>query len=554
MADTSGPWNNYQAKSSGPWNDYAQNIDTSQQPMPWADVPGEALSNAPDSAMNLVKAVGHTVMHPIDTAVSLGNVTEGAGESLGRALNPNDKSEVSDQEKAFQAAKNFYGDRYGSEEGFKKALATDPVGVLADFSMVLSGGGTAAARLPGVAGKVGEVVAKAGNLTNPVNAAIKVPLATAKGIGKLAPSVIGDIGTRTGETSISQAFQAGKEGGSAAQNFLKFMTDETADPKQSVELARNAVQELKVQKNKAYQEGMAGIEAATEKAQWENKSLQMQHNARAEDSGHPTMAEPPAMMKFDNVDNKLVELNKLGDYQGYDMDPAVSKARELVSKEVSDFKNMDPGAFHTPMGFDALKQRLYSLSDQFEPGSRARLYMDKAAGAVKQSIVDEAPQYSKVMKDYWEASDFLREAEGELSLGPKANPGTTLRKLQSVMRNNATTNYGYRKNLAGKLEQFGAKDLPYQLAGQALNKWTPRGLGAGAAWLDALAAFGSGHLGLLAALPLMSPRLMGNAAYRAGQAARPLSKLPTGALTSPGATNLLSGASIPARSYLGDNQ
>lgn len=552
MADAGGmPWEADSSSGGMPWE--AAPASASGK-IAWADVPGQAIENAPSSAWELAKSVGHTIMHPIDTAVALGNVAEGAGESLGRAINPNDKSEVSDQEKQFQAVKNFYTDRYGSEEGFKKALATDPVGVLTDFSMALSGGGTAAAKLPGTAGKIGEIVAQAGAVTNPVGAIIKAPVALAKGVGKLAPAVIGDIGTRTGETSIAQAFQAGKEGGSAAQNFLKFLKNPDADATESVTLARNAVQELKQQRNAAYQQGKAGIDADTERAQWENKSHQMQYNARAEDSSMPGMAEPPAMMKFDNVDKKLVELNQLGDFQGYDIDPSAAKARELVSKEVSDFKNMDAASFHTPMGFDALKQKLYSLSDQFEPGTRARLYMDKAAGAVKNSIVEQAPEYSKVMKDYWQSSDLLRQVESELSLKPGANVGTTLRKLQSVMRNNANTNYGYRKNLSGKLEQFGAKDLPYQLAGQALNKWAPRGLGQGAAAADILAAIATGNPHLLAALPFMSPRFMGGAAYRAGQVARPLSKLPWGELTSPGATNLLSGASIPARSYLGDNQ
>ena len=35
----------------------------------------------------------------------------------------------------------YYKERYGSSEGFKQALASDPVGVAADISTVLSGGG-----------------------------------------------------------------------------------------------------------------------------------------------------------------------------------------------------------------------------------------------------------------------------------------------------------------------------------------------------------------------------------------------------------------------------
>ena len=56
------------------------------------------------------------------------------------------------------------------------------------------------------------------------------------------------------------------------------------------------------------------------------------------------------------------------------------------------------------------------------------------------------------------------------------------------------------------------------LAGQALSSWTPRGLGnvVGAATVGGAAY----NPGLAALLPLQSPRLVGEAALKAGQAAR----------------------------------
>lgn len=120
---------------------------------------------------------------------------------------------------------------------------------------------------------------------------------------------------------------------------------------------------------------------------------------------------------------------------------------------------------------------------------------------------------AKVMKDYSQASETLAEVEKALSLGNKAAADTSMRKLQSLMRNNVNTNYGNRLNLAKTLEDKGADILP-AVAGQAASSWTPRGL-------QGLAATGAGISGItnpatLAALPFTSPRLMGELSYGLG--------------------------------------
>ena len=84
------------------------------------------------------------------------------------------------------------------------------------------------------------------------------------------------------------------------------------------------------------------------------------------------------------------------------------------------------------------------------------------------------------MKGYEEASDLTKEIEKTLSLPKDARTGptidTSLRKLQSVLRNNVSTNYGNRTELAKYLVNSGAPHLMEALAGQAANAWVPRGL------------------------------------------------------------------------------
>jgi hypothetical protein len=109
----------------------------------------------------------------------------------------------------------------------------------------------------------------------------------------------------------------------------------------------------------------------------------------------------------------------------------------------------------------------------------------------------------------------------------KINMDTALRKLQSLMRDNVNTSYGYRGKLAEYLTDE-APDLTARLAGQALNPIMARGLSrlamqlgteAGAAMLG-IGGLSGGALGMAALAPFMSPRLMGNLSYRLGQAGR----------------------------------
>jgi len=120
----------------------------------------------------------------------------------------------------------------------------------------------------------------------------------------------------------------------------------------------------------------------------------------------------------------------------------------------------------------------------------------------------------------------IAKAKDFLGLGKNAAAGTTLRKLQSTMRNNVNTNYGNRLEM---LKTLDPSLLPV-LAGQALNTVTPRGLqGLGA---GSVAAYGGlVDPTLLAALPLQSPRLMGELALKSGQASRMLGGAPQVAQT-----------------------
>jgi hypothetical protein len=136
----------------------------------WSDVPGEAASNIIPSAGRFAKSIAEPILHPVRTIEGLSRMLRG-----GLGISPEEKP-------AWEATKQFFVDRYGSEDALKRTIATDPIGFTADVSTVLAGGGAAAAKAPGMVGKVGAGVQKVGEAINPVTMAakaVKVPLGAA---------------------------------------------------------------------------------------------------------------------------------------------------------------------------------------------------------------------------------------------------------------------------------------------------------------------------------------------------------------------------------------
>ena len=167
------------------------------------------------------------------------------------------------------------------------------------------------------------------------------------------------------------------------------------------------------------------------------------------------------------------------------------------------------------------------------PHTPQRVIADRIYQGVRGTIVEQAPKYAKIMHGYEEASKQINEIERTLSLKPDATIDTSLRKLQSVLRDNVNTSFGRRKELAEYLVEAGAPHLMERLAGQALKPGFARGIGRLGAQVGAeialLLGSSGGHLGSIGrlakaglTLPLMSPKLVGETAYYAGRAASPL--------------------------------
>jgi hypothetical protein len=454
------------------------------------EVATTAITNIPRSAVGLARDIYTAVTSPLQTAKTVldlgaGILQEVLPQSIVQAVGEDKAS----RQVAQQVGK-FYVDRYGSVEGAKKAIAEDPVGVLADAATILYGGGAAMKAVPATQ-KIGAATQRAGSMIDPL-------AATARGVAGVTratiPSVLG-MTTGAGGESIRQAFKAGQEGGERSRQFRENITGSTA-PENILNAAKQNLNVLRDMKSQQYRSGMVNI------------------------------SKDKSVLSFDGIDKALVDAEKRTKFKGQIKDESafdeVSKAKEIVA----DWKSLDPAEYHTPEGMDALKQSVGSLLEKLDVKTNSYNTINEVYGAIKSEIVKQAPVYANVMRDYTQSIDQIKEVERALSLGNKASADTAMRKLQSLMRDNVQTNYGQRVRLAQQLEQQGGQMMMPGIAGQALQSYVPRGMS------QVTGGGLTSYLGLTGQIPqavgmaaISSPRLMGEAAYRAGQVAQGMDRV-----------------------------
>jgi hypothetical protein len=481
------PWEKYQEEPTEKLNPWEKDWDVGEKIPKWSEIPMQSAMHAIPSAINVIKSTYvDPLLHPIDTAqaaLDLGNAA--IQKALPQPvidvmykLNP----ETAKNPEKLNAAIQYFHDRYGSERGWKKALAEDPFGVAADLASAIQ---------PTRLLAKGRVPAGVENLLNraseldPTSTALKV----AEKISELniPSSIIGTI-TGTGSDVMRELYKSGQVGGEKLKTAYENMREPEGRFQEVATEAKNAVSNLARARSAQYEADMAGVRGNVTPINYDPIRTDIQdifnkYNFRGEHSGELSQA----------MQNKL-------------------------QHEIDYWGDKDPDPFHTPSGIDFLKRRVGEIGENAEFGTTPKAIADDAYQAVRQQIVNQEPEYANAMKRYADSSDLLHELTGTFSLGPKARTDTSIRKLQQALRNNAYTNYGYRSQLIDELEDAGARNLRTKVAGQAASSWMPRGLQG----LNSAGAIGGAityaNPYALLPLPFQSPRLMGEAAIKAGQA------------------------------------
>lgn len=450
------------------------------------DVATQAIKNIPSSFGGLVKDVYTAVTNPIQTAKSVLDLGAGILQNvLPESLVQRVGEDKASREVA-QRVGQFYVDRYGSVENAKKTIAQDPVGVLADVSTALFTGGAA------TPGRVGTQLSRVGSAIDPLSVAARTTAATVSGVGRNVVAPVLGMTTGAGGEAISQAYQAGREGGERAAQFRENITGR-APMEDVLNAAKENLAEMERLKLSEYNSGMLNVKR--DKTQ----------------------------LSFAGIDAATQKAIARTQFEGQILDKIAAQKVAEVATEIDAWKSLDPTTFHTPQGLDALKRKVGSILDEINPREQKNAFasVNSIYRSIGQEITKQAPVYANTMRDYAKASDDIREIERTLSLGDKASADTAMRKLQSLMRDNVQTNYGQRVKLAKQLEQQGGQMMMPGIAGQALQAKVPRGISSitGGGLTGAFALTGQVPQALTAA-GISSPRLMGEFAYGAGLVGR----------------------------------
>ena len=172
---------------------------------------GEAFPTIPSSAVAYGKGFVEAVTNPVQTAQSMFDIAAGSAELGLKKVLPKQAydfykkfdADPASAERAMETARQFggvYKQRYGSYEALKRTIATDPVGAIADLSMLFTGGaglarGTAkvttrvAPSASVTATRAADVLSKAAAYTDPLNILAK-PVSVAGSVIKKAPVAV----------------------------------------------------------------------------------------------------------------------------------------------------------------------------------------------------------------------------------------------------------------------------------------------------------------------------------------------------------------------------
>ena len=161
----------------------------------------QAILNAPSSARQLLNDIITPILSPIQTAKDL----TALGSSVVNLIRP---GEQGNEELAKQVGE-FFKERYGGLENIKQTFATDPMGLLSDVSILLTGGATLVPKASATA----NILSKASKIASPIETAGGLGISkAAQGTGEVVKSVSGVL-TGTGKGALDTAIQTGKNYG-----------------------------------------------------------------------------------------------------------------------------------------------------------------------------------------------------------------------------------------------------------------------------------------------------------------------------------------------------
>lgn len=430
---------------------------------------GEMIMNVPGSGMQFAKDI--TGLLKKDTWVALGQLTQ--DEEM--------RGEVWD----------FMKERYGGVDNVLDSMRGDPVGIFADVIGAVSGGSLLAGKLAATGGKVARVAKVAGNVADMVD-----PLNVAVRAGRsLATTAAPNMSARLAGVSpatVRQWFQTGARGGQSQRDFNRIISSLSLDDMGGmVTKLRNGLEQVRLRRATDYQRAMADM----------NKTIE-------------TIDIGPLRTKLDELESARTLTDAADGNVWLPNDP-----RQKVLGQIRAMVDAADGLPPSIENIDKLKQAINTLYMPTDPG--VSQIVTEAYNLVKDQIAAQAPEYTKIMADYTQASDNIFNLEREFRLSNTATDPQIFSRALSTTRDQVSTHFGGRHQLLRELDEGVFSDLA-AAAGHPMGPTGLRGTGSGMLALQQLGeglATGDPSNLVTAALPYVgtTPRVHARLANMAGQ-------------------------------------
>lgn len=447
-----------------------------EQPMEWSEVGKQAIQNIPQSAVAYGQSLITPFTQPKETAEALGQIGKGAYSKIAGAFGAQQSEEKKAQdEAAINAIGRFYADRYGSVEGFKTALANDPVGVLADASSVLTLGGGAAARVPGAIGQVGKVATSAGNVIDPLMMAGK----GVKGVTKATTATLSLPEWWTTGASLSSLNTAAKAGLENNKTFISHLTG-AVKPEDTVRRIEAVHSKIADDARQAISKRLGDIEQVP-------------------------MSYTPVYQAIQDALPRVALNGTITDKKGY---AALNEVFDVVNQF-----NKNPQIPATVGNLQELKKSVRRIGQDFPVGTEQWSVVNSVEKAIRNEIAalpnGVGQKYLDAMKGWEQRTKELNEIRQNFLQGK--SDATKLRKVLGVKDDT------FKRNLLEELAKYDP-EIPYAVAGMELSPVFPSGLrGQIAGIVSGSGAFMAGVPQAIGGMLVHSPRAMGAAQYGIGQ-------------------------------------
>ena len=401
----------------------------------------QAISNIDESSKQLVNDIITPFLNPVQTAKDLYSLSKSVA-----SLIPG----VEGDDTQAKAVGKFFKDRYGSLENIKQTFATDPVGMLSDVSILLTGGATLTAKAP----QVSSVLSKASKIASPIETAGGFAIGkAAQGSGTLGKQVSGYL-TGTGAGALDTAIKTGKNYGATGffasptakqkqKDFLDSLNEKISTEQITTDLEK-AVSELKKSTKIDYQNKLAGLKLQDVKIQPSIVAQQFNEFIRKEKTKGGTT-------RFGADTNNFLE---------------------TIYKELNEISK-NP-AKHTAADLHQLKFKIDDMLPKDLTTQTSRVNMELAT-IIDNVIASKSSGYTNMNKAYSTAKKLEQKFIEDLAVGNKKNATQTMNRLLSVLKDQNLTNYGARLESLKLLDNITEQNLFEKLAGTQLSGLIPRG-------------------------------------------------------------------------------